>query len=290
MKKIKIIAMLLFLLCVSTFALGQNSQLNDELVEVKLKLVDSKLQLIETKLELFETTKYDKLGEIDSLIKVLDKKEKNAIRLSKQKDEPAFEYNYKSAFLINPAKLFEGTIFLSYERNITDKFSIDVAFLGTYVTKNGIGRNYMENQFNDGLVASSYDNSMYYYNGEMITGWGIMAEGKNYLKHKSKAPLGLYAGPQIMYRRVNIIGRVYDRDENSGYKDVTDRLDIIRGGVLLGIKTKFAEVLCIDINIGGVMKLSKYTKESSTTKYKHWKSIDYSGILPTINIKIGILK
>ena len=50
------------------------------------------------------------------------------------------------------------------------------------------------------------------------------------------------------------------------------------------------DVLSVDIHIGGVLRLSKYYRESHFTKYKKWNNIDYSGVLPTAGISIGILK
>jgi len=38
------------------------------------------------------------------------------------------------------------------------------------------------------------------------------------------------------------------------------------------------------------LRLSKYFRESHFTKYKKWNNIDYSGVLPTAGISIGILK
>ncbi len=64
----------------------------------------------------------------------------------------------------------------------------------------------------------------------------------------------------------------------------------MQGGVIIGSKFTLAKVLCIDAYIGGGMRLSKYYNEKTFTKYKKWYNIDYSGILPTAGINIGILK
>lgn len=293
MKEIQIIIMVVISVLLSNLSIGQNSEQNGELLDLKMKLIDSKMNLLESKLDLFEKNKEEKLRKLDSLIALQEKEEKNILSFSKNKNEiePDYDYNFKSAISINPTKLFEGSLFISYERKVSNNFTIDGSIIGTYVTRNGIGGAYYDSQEINMLGDGLYANDAIYYNyrGEMLTGFGIILEGKNYLKHNSKTPLGIYAGPQLMYRRVNIIGQVYNW-ETQEPKDVTDYLDIFRGGVVIGTKIKFADVLCIDINIGGSMQLSKYLKESGTTKYKTWKSIDYSGILPTLNIKIGVLK
>ena len=200
---------------------------------------------------------------------------------------------YKSAIKLNPFRLFEGTFQLSYERAINDKFSIDVAGLGTYVSKSGMGGGYLTKQ--DLEFYNAETNSYNPYNPEMLTGWGIFIQAKSFLLTKYysnlKAPIGLYAAPQLMYRDILITG-IENVWTDTVYveKEVKQNLDVLAAGVILGVKFAFLKVLCIDMYVGGVLRLSKYTDEKSCTKYKQWNNIDYSGVLPAAGINIGILK
>ena len=128
-----------------------------------------------------------------------------------------------------------------------------------------------------------------------ITGLGGCVKGKNYLFSKinpeKKAPLGLYAAPQLMYRRIWITGnKLVLEDDEWVEKEITQYLNVFAGGVILGTKISFMKVLAVDLYVGGNIRLCKYDNESGFTKYKGSKNIDYSGITPTVGISVGILK
>ena len=197
--------------------------------------------------------------------------------------------------MLNPVSLFEGTFHLSYERLFNDKFSGSISALATYATEEGIAQYFFANQSFAYLDEAS--NSYEIYQGESIAGTGIILQGKNYLlsnfKAKKKAPLGLYAAPQLMYRRVWITGEAmeYNVEEDEWVeKVIKQRLNIGSAGVVIGTKIPVLKVLVVDIFVGGNIRLSKYDDESGLTKYKKWYNIDYSGVFPTAGIGIGILK
>ena len=183
-----------------------NHRKSEQLLDIKLQLLDSKLQLLDTKLELLESEPVYrvnlKLRQLDSALQSLEIKPKT-IEIDTIIVKP-----YKSAIKLNPFRLFEGTFQLSYERAINDKFSIDVAGLGTYVSKSGMGGGYLTKQ---DLELYNAETGFYNpYNPEMITGWGVFVQAKSFLLTKYysnlKAPIGLYAAPQLMYRDILITG------------------------------------------------------------------------------------
>lgn len=292
-----------------------------KMLDLKLQLLDSKLELLDTKIKLWESKPAEldiRLDEIDDKIKTLnfdpaginlkflevdakiqELKEVNipVIMPAPVIQEQEIEYfkDYKSAIMLNPVSLFEGTFHLSYERLLTDKFSVSISALATYATEQGMSQYFFSNQRFEYL--SSFSNSYEIYQGESIAGTGIVLQGKNYLmanyKTKNKAPLGLYAAPQLMYRRVWITGEAmeYDIDEDEWVeKEIKQQLNICSAGVLIGTKIPVMKVLIVDIFVGGNIRLSKYDDESGLTKYKKWYNIDYSGVFPTAGIGIGILK
>ncbi|MBE9512208.1 MAG: hypothetical protein IMY71_15160 [Bacteroidetes bacterium] len=292
-----------------------------KMLDLKLQLLDSKLELLDSKIKIWEskpaeldirldeiddkikTLNFDPAGinlkflEVDSMIQEL--KEVNIPVIMPvpaiQEQEIEFYKDYKSAIMLNPVSLFEGTLHLSYERLLTDKFSVSISALATYATEQGMSQYFFKNQRFEYLSASS--NSYEIYQGESIAGTGIVLQGKNYLmanfKTKNKAPLGLYAAPQLMYRRIWITGEAmeYIEDDNEWVeKEITQRLNICSAGVVIGTKIPVMKVLLVDIFVGGNIRLSKYDEESGLTKYKKWYNIDYSGVFPTAGIGIGILK
>ncbi len=320
----------LFMMC-SIESFGQDSiSLKSQTLDLKLQLLDSKLDLLDTKIKLWEAKPKEldiKLNELDSRIKsmgfdpnlVLKKlNELDSLNKVKQatatviepmaiKDqqpvvtevrEPEIMPVFKSAIMLDPARLLEGTFCLSYERVLNPRFSFNVEGLATYSTKQGLSSYYFTNQ---SFAAFDISTNQYQkFEGDVMYGGGINVQFRNYLlayqpNHKS-SPLGLYAAPQVMYRRIIISGNHSVMEEtdpgvyNMVTKKVVQRLNIFAGGVILGYKLSLFKVLAIDLYAGGNIKLSKYTNESGFTKYKKWFNIDFSGVSPVAGIAVGILK
>jgi hypothetical protein len=194
---------------------------------------------------------------------------------------------------LNPARLLEGTFEISGEWRFARNWSGEAAILGTYVTKGGVGGSYLkgqEFQLYDAALGTWKD-----YDGEMFTGYGFQIRAKNFLLGRvdqvAAAPLGLYAGPVAMFRHVKIQGYQYVWDgQNSKRTEVTRHLDIGSLGLNLGYQFPVHQVLALDLYIGGMMRISKYSNEEQFTRYKKWSNIDYSGVLPTAGIRVGVLR
>lgn len=305
------------------------------MLDLKLELLDSKLELLDSKIKLWESKPKEldirlheldskiksmdfepvvlnsKLQEIDSIVKVLQETEipfeiheqvvydpEMPFEIHEQviyEPESEFMPEYKSAIMLDPLRLMEGTFHISYERIINDKFSINVSGMGTYATEQGISSLYFANQ-----ALSYFDkitNAYRTYEGEVMAGGGLSVQVRNYLLEnynpKQKAPAGLYAAPQLMYRRMWITGNYmeYEEEEDEWVeKEITQHLNVFAGGVILGIKLPVMKVLTVDLFVGGNIRLSKYNDEKGFTKYKDWFNIDFSGVFPTAGIGIGILK
>ncbi|MFH0865295.1 MAG: hypothetical protein V1904_03825 [Bacteroidota bacterium] len=285
-----------------------------ETLDLKAQLLDTKLQLIEIKLKLLEFTpnqlnqKFNQIDSlflihIDSIYNYVYTKTQERISDSISKKTvidtipPAKIKIPKTVIKLSLNRIFEGTLQLSYERAIKENFSIDFTASATYVTKNSFGGEYFNKQ--DFYAFSDVANSYYQYEGEMMRGFGGIIQTRNYLlpriNPKYKAPFGLYASPYLMYRKITISGIYYtDIYQDSIWvteeNEVIQNLDIGSAGVIIGYCFPVLDVLSIDIYVGGVLRLSKYYRESHFTKYKKWNNIDYSGVLPTAGISIGILK
>jgi hypothetical protein len=296
-----------------------------QMLDLKLQLLDSKLELLDTKIKLWEAkpkeldTRLNELGskirsmnfdpqlmtqkinKMDSLFK-MSQENMRPIEIQPPvvvaKPEPQFIYNYKSSIMLDPVRLLEGTFCLSYERILNDRFSINVGGMATYSTTKGLSNYYFANQSFSYLDATT--NVYNTYQGDVMSGGGLIIQFRNYLlanhPNKLKAPLGLYAAPQIMYRKMTITGNYRNREETTpGVFEMVDKkviqhLNIFAGGVVLGMKIPLFNVLTVDLFAGGNIRLSKYRNESGFTKYKNWLNFDFSGVSPVAGIAIGILK
>lgn len=210
-----------------------------------------------------------------------------------QDKEFEFFEDYKSTIMMDPVRLFEGTFQLSYERLLTDRFSVSLSGLATYATEEGLTNYFLSNQ--EFSYFSTSSGSYEDYHGESIAGGGIILQCRDYLladyPSRRKPPLGLYAAPQLLYRRVLITGESREYiDEEWVDKEIKQQLNIFSAGVLLGARIPLMKVLFVDFFVGGNIKLSKYDKETGFTKYKQWNNIDFSGVFPTAGVGIGILK
>ena len=89
-----------------------------------------------------------KINEIDSLFRK-SQESVRAVEIQPQvvaEPEPEFLLNYKSSIMLDPVRLLEGTFYLSYERILNSRFSINVAGMATYSTKQGLSNYYFSNQ------------------------------------------------------------------------------------------------------------------------------------------------
>lgn len=284
-----------------TFSPTLSAQDRDmELLQTKLELMDARLKLLDQQLKSMENRPLEFAKEIDALDLYFQQQRDSIMLVLKQAGYLANlatameKVEFKSNLYLDPYRLFEGSILLGYERALNPSLSLDLAFIGTYLTKGGgLGGGYFSQQdleaYNE--VSQSYEP----VEGDMITGWGMVLKAKKYLLARmnpsSRAPLGLYAAPQMMYRNIKISGLTYPYLVNSFVEtEVTQHLNVFAGGVILGGKFPLMKVFAVDVYIGGMMRMSQYKKEKGFTKYKSWNNIDYSGVLPTAGISIGILQ
>lgn len=297
-----------------------------EMLDLKLQLLDSKLELLDVKIKLWESkpkeldiklkeigSKIDamdfdpqeittKLNEMDSLINAA--REQEVVRTVEYQpmelpdQELSFIPAYKSAITLDPVRLLEGTFCLSYERVLNSRFSVNVSGMATYSTTQGISNYWFSNQKLSYFDAAS--NLYQPYVGEVMAGGGVNIQFRNYLlanhNERQKAPLGLFAAPQVTYRNMKITGYTQEWTEvepgewEMVDKQIVQHLNIFAGGVIVGMKVPLFKVLTVDIFAGGNIRLSKYKDEEGFTRYKDWFNIDFSGVSPVAGIAIGILK
>jgi len=236
-----------------------------------------------------------KFNKIDSMMREMEKTKLSPIIPERDIQERELEYHkdYRSAIMMDPVRLFEGTFQLSYERLITDKLSVGLSGLATYATEEGMTNYFFANQ--EFLYFNVASDSYVDYKGESIAGGGIILQCRDYLladyPSRRRPPSGLYAAPQLLYRRILITGESMEYiDEEWVKKEIKQRLNVFAAGAVIGARIPFMKVLFVDLFVGGNIRLSKYDKEAGFTKYKDWYNIDFSGVFPTAGVGVGILK
>lgn len=237
----------------------------------------------------------DKLQEIENNIDDLKDVNKKTAKKGFQPFRPdsVITIPYTTAIAINPIRLFEGTFHITYERALTSRLGLGIAGLATYATEEGVSGFYMKNQALDYFNAAL--SSTIPYNNKNISGYGIGLTMKNYLLtdiyKKQRSPVGLYAAPNLLFRRLWLSGMSeYYLEDEWIEEEVTRLLNIFALGAHMGWKFTFVKVLYIDVYVGGQIRLAKYDDEDGFTKYKSLGNIDFSGVMPTAGLSIGILK
>ncbi len=298
------------------------------LAETKLDLLDSKIRLWEEKPALLEMQLRDienniaqlsfspeqfnyKFLLLDSLLEKQQSlmAEQNEIMASLptilNQRETDIETNYpvepivippnKYVISMYPVRLFEGTLQLSIEKVLNRGNSIELSAMATYASKNGIANYYLSNQSLEYFNAAKDDYIS--YESENISGLGGSLAWRNYLLPRSKAeyaaPRGLYVAPIVMYRRLALSGFDHEynvEEEQTELIEVTQNLNVFSGGFYTGWQFVLWKAITADVYVGGVLRLSKYDDDNKFTKYSQLRNIDFSGVMPTFGVKIGIVK
>lgn len=201
----------------------------------------------------------------------------------------------KYVISIYPIRIFEGTMQLSVERVLNRGNAIELSAMATYATREGIANYYLSNQKLEYYNAAM--DSYVPYESENISGFGTSLAWRNYLLPRTKphysAPRGAYAAPMVMYRRLSLSGFDYVFNEET---EITDRveveqyLNVFTGGIMAGWQFVLWNAITADLYVGGIVRLSKYDGDAHFTKYKQIRNIDFSGVMPTFGLKIGINK
>ncbi len=298
------------------------------LAETKLDLLDSKIRLWEEKPALLEMKLQDiensiaqlsfspeqfneKFLLLDSLLvkqqSLMDEQSEFTATLlervnhSQSDSEPAFVAEPllippdKYVISIYPIKLFEGTLQLSIERVLNKGNSIELSVMATYATKEGFANYYLSNQRLEYYNADLADYTS--YESENISGFGGSLAWRNYLLPRTKpnyvAPRGPYVAPIVMYRRLILSGfdQVFNEEEGkTEVVEVVQYLNVFSGGFLAGWQFVLWKAISADVYVGGVIRLSKYDGDARFTKYKQLQNIDFSGVMPSFGVKIGVVK
>ena len=301
-------------------SIGQdNLKVSQEILDMKLELLNSQIELFNSQLKVWEAKPQElerrlsevdqrinqlafdpvyfnnKLNELEYLLEDLKTVEKKPSKkeFNPFRPDSIITIPYKTAIAIDPIRLMEGTFHMTYERALTSKLGVGISGLATFATEEGVSGYYVRNQQLDYYNADL--SSSIPYNDNNISGYGIGLSMKNYLLtdiyKKQRSPVGLYAAPNLLFRRLWLSGMSqYYLEDEWVEEEVTRLLNIFAVGAHIGWKFTFVKVLYIDVYAGGQIRLSKYDDEERFTRYKSLGNIDFSGVMPTAGLSIGILK
>ncbi|MCX7954483.1 MAG: hypothetical protein N3A01_04750 [Bacteroidales bacterium] len=191
---------------------------------------------------------------------------------------------------IDPFRLFNVTLFIIGEKQISNNSSIEFSPIIIYGSK--------EDNFIKELAIArpEYENNIYTkYSNNFLIGGGLYISYKHYLDNKKHKISGTYINNKIIMQRTSIstletIWTYVNSDKLIiSEEEKTYNLNSLFLAIDFGYKLLLRSKFCIDVYIGGGLKLSKYDHQS-LTKYRDIGNYDYSGVTISIGGSIGFIK
>ncbi len=189
--------------------------------------------------------------------------------------------SYTQAIRINPVRLATGTFQLEFEQELTENFTASFMGLGTYAVDNGLGGWYVN------TLKRDFTTENIAYEPKIMSGLGLITQGRYYLYNSLDAPKGIYAGPHLMYRQLWITSTA---NVSNTTRSITDPLGIFAGGLIVGVQLPIVSKVVFDVWAGPVMRVSSYAAEEGVSHYNHWIAIDHTGITLNFGVSIGLIR
>ena len=200
-----------------------------------------------------------------------------------------------SAFRFSPLRMATGTFQLEYERQVADKFTLSFMGMGTYLSRNGLGGWYLNslgrNNFKQtGTNKNTGQKKTVPYQAEVMSGAGLIVQGRQYFYAHDDEPKGLYFGPTVMYRGLQLVTERKESVQNITVEDSDKQrsLGIFKGGIIAGAQLPIiSKRLVFDAYGGAVFRMSSYGDETGPADYNAWTALDHSGVTFTFGVSVG---
>lgn len=195
------------------------------------------------------------------------------------------------ALRFSPLRMFTGSFQLEYEKQVADQFTLNFMGMGTYLSKKGFGSWYLNSLGRDRFSNPEQEGEPV-YDPKVLSGLGLIVQGRHYYYEHDQAPTGLYVGPTVMYRNMNL--QIERRNERSNIqvKEEDQRsLGIFKAGIITGAQLPIvSKNFVFDAYGGAVFRVSSYGDEMGLSDYKSWTAVDHTGVTFTLGLSIGIVK
>ena len=190
----------------------------------------------------------------------------------------------KNVVKLNLPSLAVGNIYLSYERVLTDKKSVNVAV--SFMPSKGLMFSDLLSKNNSTSVNS--DDSGLKYEDIKMSGFSVTPEFRFYTARRKEAPRGFYVAPYIKYQMINFKGDYTKTYTNNDYPNGhtahfngKGNYGVMAAGVLLGYQWLIADRVSIDWSFFGLglgnykLKLTESSQDAGPNYYKSGGSGDF---------------
>lgn len=195
------------------------------------------------------------------------------------------------AVRFSPLRMFTGTFQMEYEQQVADRFALNFMGMGSYLSKKGLGSWYLGSLGRERFSDMDKEGGPI-YNPKALSGLGLIVQGRQYYYEHDHAPKGLYVGPTVMYRNMNLLVERRNELSNVQIEEEKQRsLGIFKVGIITGAQLPIvSKNFVFDAYGGAVFRVSSYGDETGLSDYKAWTALDHTGVTFTLGLSIGIVK
>ena len=184
-------------------------------------------------------------------------------------------------------RAIQGSIQISREQAINNRYSVNIGLIGTYASTRGLAKPYLKMQNFEFTEKST--NTIFNLSEVQALGGGINLQLRRYLGKNPTVGSGFYLTPEVFYRFLNLESEALNPKTKMN-QTINRKLKLGYLGYSVGYQKIYKEMLSIDSYVGGGFFMSKYEDQDGLTRFRNVYQIDYTGFYLNMGVLIGIVK
>jgi len=184
-------------------------------------------------------------------------------------------------------RAIQGSIQISREQAINNRYSVNIGLIGTYASTRGLAKPYLKMQNFEYTEKST--NTIFNLSEVQALGGGFNLQLRRYLGKNPTVGSGFYLTPEVFYRFLNLESEALNPKTKMN-QTINRKLKLGYLGYSIGYQKIYKEMLSIDSYVGGGFFLSKYDDQDGLTRFRNVYQIDYTGFYLNMGVLIGIVK
>lgn len=184
-------------------------------------------------------------------------------------------------------RAIQGSIQISREQAINNRYSFNIGLIGTYASTRGLAKPYLKMQNFEYTEKST--NTIFNLSEVQALGGGFNLQLRRYLGKNPTVGSGFYLTPEVFYRFLNLESESLNPKTKMN-QTINRKLKLGYLGYSVGYQKIYKEMLSIDSYLGGGFFMSKYEDQDGLTRFRNVYQIDYTGFYLNMGVLIGIVK
>lgn len=184
-------------------------------------------------------------------------------------------------------RAIQGSIQISREQAINNRYSFNIGLIGTYASTRGLAKPYLKMQNFEYTEKST--NTIFNLSEVQALGGGFNLQLRRYLGKNPTVGSGFYLTPEVFYRFLNLESEALNPKTKMN-QTINRKLKLGYLGYSVGYQKIYKEMLSVDSYVGGGFFMSKYEDQDGLTRFRNVYQIDYTGFYLNMGVLIGIVK